>query len=279
MPPPSRRRRTRIPADEVRAKMLTAARDLVFASGVTISLEDLSLEEVIRRAGVPRSSVYRIWPYKGDFVDDLLCHMAGPNWYGTSAFDQETIDLAAKIVGDHQQELSTPEGRRAVVLEAVRQAVLQNFRAIVTSQEWHIYIALVATARSTRDDAARARIEEALADSEARFLTTMTDFYQLMAEALGFRLRIPNYSYQHLAAAGAALVEGFALRQILAEAQRTDAAHRKRQQPDIDLGGLISSPLPGPGIDGEPADWSLPAIAFLGIIDAFVEPDPDFSPV
>jgi hypothetical protein len=258
--------------------MLAAARNLVFASGVTISLEDLSLEEVIRHAGVPRSSVYRIWPYKGDFVDDLLCHMAGPNWYGTSAFDQETIDLATKIVSDHQQELSTPEGRRAVVLEAARQAVLQNFRAIAASQDWHIYVALVATVRFTRDDAARTRIEEALADSEAMFLTRMADFYQLMAKALGFRLRNPNYSYQHLAAAGAALVEGIALRQILAEAQRNSLTSRKRQQPDINLGGLISSPLPGPGIDGEPADWSLAAIAFLGIIDAFVEPDPDFFP-
>jgi hypothetical protein len=163
------------------------------------------------------------------------------------------------------------------VLEATRQAVLQNFRAIFTSQEWHIYIALVVTAHSTRDLAARARIEDALADSEAQFLTTMADFYQLMGEALGFRLRNPEYSFQHLAAAGAALVEGLALRQILAETQRNSPTSRKRQQRDIDLDGLISSPLPGPGMDGEPADWSLAAIAFLGIIDAFVEPDPDFS--
>ena len=134
--------------------MLTTARDLVLAFGVTVSLEDLSLEDVIRHAGVPRSSVYRIWPYKGDFVDDLLCHMAGPDWFGAAAFDQDTIDLALKVAADHEQMLGTPGGRRAVVLEAARQAVLRYFRAIVTSREWQIYIALVATAGSARDDQA-----------------------------------------------------------------------------------------------------------------------------
>jgi AcrR family transcriptional regulator len=277
-PPDSRHRRQRIPADEVRTKMLTAARDLVFASGVTVSLEELSLEDVIRHAGVPRSSVYRIWPYKGDFVDDLLCHMAGPNWFGAAAFDKDTIDLAMKVVADHEQMLGTPEGRRAVVLEAARQAVLRNFRAIVTSQEWQIYIALIATARSTRDDEARARIEEALGDSEAAFITRMADFYQLMGDALGFRLRSPAYSYTHLAAAAAALVEGLALRQVLAEARRDNPESRTRQHQNLDLEKLISSPLPGPGIDGKPAVWSLAALAFIGILDTFVEPDPNYSP-
>jgi AcrR family transcriptional regulator len=277
-PPASRHRRQRIPADEVRAKMLTAARDLVFASGVTVSLEELRLEDVIRHAGVPRSSVYRIWPYKGDFVDDLLCHLAGPDWFGAAAFDQDTIDLALKVVADHEQMLGTPGGRRAVVLEAARQAVLRNFRAIVTSREWQIYIALVATARSARDDEARARIGEALGGSQAAFITRMAEFYQLMADGLGLRLRSPAYSYTHVAAAAGALVEGLALRQILAEAQRGNPGSRTRQHRHLDLEQLISSPLPGPGIDGKPAVWSLAAIAFTGILDTFVEPDPNYSP-
>jgi AcrR family transcriptional regulator len=276
-PPASRHRRQRIPADEVRTKMLTAARDLVLASGVTISLEDLSLEDVIRHAGVPRSSVYRVWPYKGDFVDDLLCHLARPDWFGAAAVDQDTIDLARKVAADHEQMLGTPGGRRAVALEAARQAVLRYFRAIVTSREWQIYIALVATARSARDDQARARIGAALGGSQAAFITGMAEFYQLMADGLGLRLRSPAYSYTHLAAAAAALVEGLALRQILADAQRGNPGSRSHH-PHLDLEQLISAPLPGPGIDGKPAVWSLAALAFTGILDTFVEPDPSYSP-
>ncbi len=212
--------RHRIPADEVRTKMLTAARDLVLASGVTVSLEDLSSEDVIRHAGVPRSSVYRIWPYKGDFVDDLLCHMAGPDWFGAAAFDQDTIDLPLKVAADHEQMLGTPGARRPVVVEAARRAVQRYLRAIVTSWEWQIYVALHATARSARDDQARERIGEAHGGSHAAFITKMAEFYQLMADGLGLRIRSPAYSYTHVAAALAPLVEGLALRQILADAQR-----------------------------------------------------------
>jgi hypothetical protein len=52
----SRHRRRRIPAAQVRAQMLAVAREMITGSGVTISMEELSLEEVIRRAEVPRSS-------------------------------------------------------------------------------------------------------------------------------------------------------------------------------------------------------------------------------
>ena len=106
----------------------------------------------------------------------------------------------------------------------------------------------------------------------------MAEFYQLMGDGLGLRLRSPAYSYTHLAAATAALVEGLALRQILAEAQHGNPGSRTHQHQNLDLEQLISSPLPGPGIDGKPAVWSLAALAFTGILDTFVEPDPDYSP-
>jgi len=169
-----------------------------------------------------------------------------PDWFGAAAFDQDTIDLALKVAADHEQMRGTPGGRRTVALdlEAARQAVLRYFRAIVTSREWQIYIALVATARSARDDQARARIGAALGGSQAAFITRMAEFYQLMADGLGLRLRSPAYSYTHVAAAAAALVEGLALRQILADAQRGNPGSRTHQHPNLDLEQLISSPLP-----------------------------------
>jgi AcrR family transcriptional regulator len=271
------RRRRRIPAAEVRGKMLAAARELVYATGVTVSLEDLSLEDVIRRAGVPRSSVYRIWPYKGDFIDDLLCHMAA-SLAGAAAFDPQTPDLVRKVITDHLDLLATAEGRRALMLETIRQGLAQNFSALVDSREWHIYIALVATAGPARDDQARDRIKQALGASEEAFLGRAGEFYRQMGQVFGLRLRYPAFGYDHLASAAASLVEGLALRHILARALVGAPDSGQPPRSALSLGDIISTSRPGPGIDGTPADWSLAATAFLGILDALTEPDPSNQP-
>jgi hypothetical protein len=33
-----------------------------------------------------------------------------------------------------------------------------------------------------------------------------------------------------------------------------------------------------PGLDSQIVDWTLPALAFMGIVEALVEPDPDHDP-
>ena len=88
---PTRRRRERLSAETVRQRMIRAGADIVREHGVLISLEEIAMDDVVRRAEVPRSSAYRIWPYKGDFVTDLLMEFAGPNWMGTAAFDEQTL--------------------------------------------------------------------------------------------------------------------------------------------------------------------------------------------
>lgn len=37
-------------------------------------------------------------------------------------------------------------------------------------------------------------------------------------------------------------------------------------------------PVPGPGTDGKPAPWSLAAFAYMALLEAFLEPDPDWTP-
>ncbi len=280
VPLTQRRRRPRLAEEELRTAMYRAAQQLVYEMGVTVSLEDLGFEDVIRRAEVPRSSAYRLRPYKGDFVADLLAYLAGPNWLGTAAFDGETLKLSYRTVAENAHRLDRPEGRRAVVQETVRLAVAQNFKAIVESKEWHIYVALVATVRTTRDDTARTRITAALAASEAEFVRRMSEFYQQMLEVLGLRLRHPTVGPQHLATAGAAIVEGLALRKVLVDSAlalpRKDLTEEQRG--DVaKLQSYIDVAVPGPKLDGGTTDWSLAAVAFLGILDAIAEQDPDYT--
>lgn len=263
-----RRRRERIPAATIRSRMFEAARTFVYAQGVEISLEELSFEKVIERANVPRSSVYRLWPYKGDFVQDLLCDLAGPNWLGTAAFDDETIKKVEEVVSRNAAVLVTAEGRRQVLMEAVRVGVAQNFKALVESDEWHIFVALNASVDSAGDDESRLRVAAALQDSEMTFIDKMADFYSAMLDALGLRLR-HSYTVRHLAMVGASIVEGLALRRILVQA--VDEARRPPLVVDHgwSLRDILGPPLPGPD-NGE--DWSLAAIGFLGIVDIMTEP-------
>ena len=70
------RRRVRISDEETGRRMLAAAVALIGERGMSVSLEHLSLEEIIQAAGVARSSVYRRWPYKDLFFSDLLVELA-----------------------------------------------------------------------------------------------------------------------------------------------------------------------------------------------------------
>jgi len=68
-------------------------------------------------------------------------------------------------------------------------------------------------------------------------------------------------------------VQSMALRNVQVQAA-ADGANGEGAWVD----GLLNAPLPGPGLDGKPAEWTLAALAFLGVVDAFIELDPDFTP-
>src|SRR5579863_1028412 len=86
----------RVAAEEVRQRMLDAGRELALEAGAALTIEHLRLEEVIQRARVPRSSVYRLWSFREEYIDDLLCYLAGPgSWFSDrTVFDPDTFAVA-----------------------------------------------------------------------------------------------------------------------------------------------------------------------------------------
>ena len=247
------------PSDSsLRRTVLDAALAMVErAGGLQASLEHLSLEQVIKESGVPRASAYREWPNKAAFHLDLMCELAGPNWQGTAAFDADTIRVAMAVVADRLHLLHTPQGRRAVLMDAARQGAEQNFRTVTTSAQWRSYVTLSATLLSLPEQSDRDRVRTALEEAERTFIGRMARFYEVMAIILGVRLRPWVPSFLHVAAAGAAGVEGLGLRNLLT--------------PD-----LVGTPLHPEGPDGEP--WSLAAVGFFAILDRMIEVDPDYDP-
>ncbi len=264
----------RVPAEEVRRRMLDAGRDLALEAGAALTIEHLRLEEVIQRARVPRSSVYRLWPYKEEYIDDLLCYLAGAgNWFHERpVFDPETVNVLKRVLEDNRELLGSPEGRRALLCEVVRLTAARNYRALTESLTWRLSMALSVTLGSTRSGEARQKIAAALEEGQRVSREGLVTVFGFAAEVIGLRLRHPAATVEHMQLAGGLLVQSMALRNVQVQAAAADGGEAAR------VDALLNTPLPGPGLDGQPAEWSLAAFAYLGVIDAFVELDPDFTP-
>ena len=271
----------RVPAEEVRQRMLDAGRDLALEAGAALTIEHLRLEEVIQRARVPRSSVYRMWPYKDEYIDDLLCYLAGVgNWFNERpVFDPETVNVLMRVLEDNKELLGTMAGRRTLLCEMVRLTVARNYRALTESLTWRLHMALSATLGSTRSGEARQKIAASLEEAQRVSRESLMAVFGAAAEVLGLRLRNQAATWEHLQLAGGLLVQSIALRNVQVQAASqamsgADPASGEAAYVDT----LLNTPLPGPGLHGQPAEWSLAAFAYLGIVDAFVELDPDFTP-
>jgi len=266
----------RVPAEEVRRRMLEAGRELAIEAGAALTIEHLRVEEIIQRARVPRSSAYRIWPYREDYIDDLLCHLAGAgSWFNERpVFDPETLTVLKQVVEDNRELISQPGGRHALLCEVVRLTVAQNYGALSESGTWRLHMALSATLGSTRSGEARQKIAAALEESQRVSRESLVALFSFLAAEIGLRMRDPAATIEHMQLAGGLLVQSLALRNVQVQAAADgddsgEAAH-------VDT--LLNAPLPGPGLHGQPAEWSLAAYAYMGLVDAFIELDPDFTP-
>lgn len=266
----------RVPAEEVRRRMLEAGRELAIEAGAALTIEHLRVEEIIQRARVPRSSAYRMWPYREEYIDDLLCYLAGAgNWFNDRpVFDPETFTVLKQVVEDNRELISQPGGRRAVLCEIVRLTVAQNYAALTESGTWRLHMALSATLGSTRSGEARQKIAAALEESQRVSRDSLVAVFWFLAQELGLRMRDPAATIEHMQLAGGLLVQSVALRNIQVRAAADGGDSGEAALVDT----LLNVPLPGPGLHGQPAEWTLAAFAYMGVVDAFIELDPDFTP-
>jgi hypothetical protein len=266
----------RVPAEEVRRRMLEAGRELAIEAGAALTIEHLRVEEIIQRARVPRSSAYRMWPYREEYIDDLLCYLAGAgNWFNDRpVFDPETFTVLKQVVEDNRELIGSLEGRRAVLCEIVRLTVAQNYGALTESGTWRLHMALSATLGSTRSGEARQKIAAALEQSQRVSRDSLVAVFGFLAAELGLRMRDPAATIEHMQLAGGLLVQSVALRNVQVRA----AADGDNSGEAALVDTLLNAPLPGPGLHGQPAEWTLAAFAYMGVVDAFIELDPDFTP-
>ncbi|ASU82030.1 hypothetical protein CDO52_03850 [Nocardiopsis gilva YIM 90087] len=232
--------------------------DQVNRAGLTVSLEHISFEDVIRDAGVSRSAVYRRWPYKDLFFSDLLKELAR----GTSPAIVEENPEARRAVDqtilDRLDWLKTPSLRIALATEILRQGAPAELQTFLRSPEWRTYVALHATFLSLPDGDLRTEVQAALTESERNVTAGLAAAYERVASLLGLRLR-PALStgFETLATLANAMVRG-----LVVMAPTTPALSEETVRAD-----LFGAP--------DPADWTLPGLALGALAAAFLEADPD----
>lgn len=252
------RRRRRISDVETESRMLDAAIAMIHRSGLTVSLEHLSLEDVIRDAGVSRSAVYRRWPYKDLFFSDLLRELAKAAVPADVPTVAESYGGAIELLGQHLDWVGTPDGRRALLLEIVRTS--QDFETVRRSVAWRTYLALHATFLSLEDGELRDDVRAALAESERRFIDRIARSHRELGGLLGFRMR-PGFDadYEMMARIGTAMLRGIVL---MAPAMPELAEQRLTVDP-FDVGRLTG-----------PVEWTSAGLALASFTMTILEPDP-----
>jgi AcrR family transcriptional regulator len=248
------RRRLRLSDRETEQRMLQTAMAMVNRTGLTVSLDHISLEEVIREADVSRSAVYRRWPYKDLFFSDLVKELARS---ATPTMVDEEYALIRRIVTERLDWLDTSERRHGLVIELIRQLALLDFETLYGSAQWRTYLALHATFLSLAGGQLRDQVGAALAQSERDHRARVAKAWEFLTELFGYRLRPElGASFEMLAALLDAAMRGLVI-QALSEPELP--AQRAKASPF----GAVSE-----------EEWSLAALGAVSIASAFLEPDP-----
>ena len=240
--------------------MLEAAAAMVNQAGLTVSLDHLSFEDLIRDARVSRSTVYRRWPYKDLFFSDLLKELAKAATPAAIAGEDTSLPEIRRIVLEHIDWLRTPELRRNLLLELLRQGSRHDFDTMYASTEWRTYLALHATFLSVAGEDLRRELQAALDHSERAFIARIASSWERLSRLLGYRLRAEiDATFETVAALASADLRGHV---IMALASPDIATRRIRARP---FGAA------------QAADWSPPGLAIASIAMACFEPDPEIT--
>ncbi len=248
------RRGRRLSDHETEQRMLQAAVAMVSRTGLTVSLEHISFEDVIRDAGVSRSAVYRRWPYKDLFFSDLVKELAQK---ATPTIVSEELDLIKRVAAERTDWLETPELRQRLVVELLRRLSELDFQTLYGSPEWLTYLALHATFLSIADEELRDQVQAALAQSEHDHIARVASAWERLTGLIGYRLRPElGATFETVATLVDSAMRGLVITAL--------------SVPEVVTYRALARPLGAASTD----EWSLPGLALASIALAFLEPDP-----
>lgn len=229
--------------------MLETAVERVRAEGLRLDYSNIALEDLIRVAGVPRSTVFRIWPDRGAFVADLVRALFEADPGFDTGFDGETLALLQDVIAESAGPASR-EARDAALCRIIRVAVEHNITSVDDSVAYRAYKSML-TALASGDAVPGGReIRALLFEIEQRYIDRMAELYRQLHAALGIRMR-DGLDERDLALAVMATIDGM-----------TD--HRRIDPEMVDVPRRVTVGT------AEPADWHLAALAVCGIYSTFI---------
>jgi AcrR family transcriptional regulator len=230
--------------------MLDAAVERVQAEGLLLDYANIGMEDLIRAAGVPRSTVFRIWPDRVAFVADLVRALFEADAGFDAGFDGETLQLIQGVITDAAG--ADAGGREAALRRVVRLTVAHNIVAVEDSVAYRAYRTMSAALASGDSVPGGDEIRALLIEIEDRYLDRMAAMYRALNDALGLRMR-PGVDARDLAVAIMATIDGM-------------SDHRRIDPSKVDTSRLVAL-----GHD-EREEWHVAALAVYGVYATFTEP-------
>lgn len=245
-----RARAPRMRQEDLRELMLRTAEELLDGRGLGVNAYPLNMEDLIRQVGVPRSSAFHTFGSKENLVFQLALRLLQPESPLATYFAGMWAEAVRQVVADNPG-LDDAEGRPALLRETIRRAVRQNHDLLAGSARWRTFRALSMSLDGFPPEE-RAVLAERLQLIQSTYLRVMAECYQRVFDRFGVRLR-PGLDIHHLTAAASSALEGVA----------TTRAFGPTVPDEV---------LTLPGLEGEPVEWHLSAVAFVALVDGMTEP-------
>ncbi len=224
-----------------RQLLLDTAVEMLFEEGIRAGVSHIRLQDVVKRAGLTTGAAYRVWENQPAFHQDLVA--TAVRWRGMGPPTTQTIAAIQPVV----ESGGSLDDVIRVGSECHVQGVQSPADGLIASME-DLVFSLALRIGSRHDPMLRQASQErhhATADA-------FTRLYEAMAQVYARRF-IPPFTVEHLAAAFAAVTEGFAVQTVI------DIDH-----PTVEL-----------SFDGEESStWTLLGFCLKVLVDAMTEPVP-----
>jgi AcrR family transcriptional regulator len=239
--------------------MLGTGLQQVQEHGLTVGFDHFQMDALIKRAGVPRASVYRLWPTRDAYLTDLLEEIARDS--GDRLVVRSTFTVAIGVVVDNQGLFASPAERRCLMREVIRVAIEHNYYAVIDSVGWQTLVTLSAALLGEVPSAIRDRFNRTLVVSGDSFITALADFHRWFTRLLGFRMKAEfGDNYRLYAVLCSAVVEGLGIRHM-SNPLVTD--------------NFFRGPLTLEGL--EAPEWAPASLGALALFDEFMEEAPVYD--
>jgi len=251
--------RTRLSRDELRTLLLQEGRSLLHDEGFGSGPGNLTFKKVFDRlegsTGIRltnASVIKRVWRDQADYQADVLVAIAEESQMPEAA--GAVLEIGSMFAS---LDLSTDETRARAVQVLCRIGGGANSVALSNSDVWSLWINLLAMATEPSESGPRQRVLPAFRDGYQNVYDFWSTTYAGLMEVLGLRLRAP-WTLRQFTMAVTALSEGCSMR------NRIDEQVEMFVRPT--------------GPNGEDEEWTLFSIGLEGLVNHFLEPDPDYEP-